>query len=319
MRIVAALGGNALLRRGERSDIATQRANMHAAASAIAALARQQHELIVTHGNGPQVGLLALQAAAYPSGGEQPLDVLGAESEGLIGYMLELELANALPQRRVATLLTQTVVSAEDPAFRRPTKPVGPVYAFDEATELARQRGWAIARDGESWRRVVPSPQPQRIVEVEAIRLLAASGVLVICVGGGGVPVVVDEHGFYRGVEAVIDKDLAAAELATALGADLLLLLTDVGAVMADWGTPQARPLGQTTVAQLRAGDFAEGSMGPKVEAICRFVEGGGARAAIGALADACALAEGRAGTQVRHSGFRSLLATPVAGGGVRS
>lgn len=298
MRIVAALGGNALLRRGEPLEADIQRRNSARAVEALAPLGRE-HELVVTHGNGPQVGLLALQALAYPEVAPYPLDVLGAESEGMIGYLLEQELRNALPGRPVATLLTQVVVDPDDPAFRRPSKPIGPVYEEAEARRLAAQRGWTVAPDGPGWRRVVPSPEPRAIVELEAIRLLVGSGVLVVCAGGGGIPVVAGPAGELRGVEAVVDKDLAAALLAELLGADCLLLLTDVRAVVRGFGSERAEPIGEATPEELRAERLDPGSMGPKVEAACRFVERTGGSAAIGALEDAAALAAGRAGTRV--------------------
>jgi carbamate kinase len=298
MRVVIALGGNALLRRGEPLDATVQRRNVRAAASAVAAVARE-HEVVITHGNGPQVGLLLLQSEAYRAVAPYPLDILGAESEGMIGYLIEEELRNVLPGREVATVLTVVEVAADDPAFRRPSKPIGPVYTAAEARRLAVERGWRMAPDGRRWRRVVPSPEPRRIIEIAAIRLLVAAGVIVVCAGGGGIPVVVDPAGGLRGVEAVIDKDLSAALLATTLEADALLLLTDVDAVYAEWGTPWARPLRRATAAELRTMSFAPGSMGPKIEAACRFVESGGRFAAIGALADAALLLRGGAGTRV--------------------
>ena len=297
MRVVAALGGNALLRRGEPLSDEAQRANVRRAVAALAPVA-QEHGLVVTHGNGPQVGLLALQAAAI-GGAPTPLDVLGAESEGMIGYVLEQELRNALPGRDVATLLTQVVVDPADTAFARPTKPIGPVYAEPDARRLAHERGWVVAPDGPGWRRVVPSPEPRTIVELETIRRLAREGTVVVCAGGGGIPVALGAGGALHGVEAVIDKDLAAALLAEELAADVLVLLTDVPAVALGHGTPPARPLGRVTPAELRRHDFAPGSMGPKVEAACRFAERTGRRAAIGALDDAAALVDGDAGTQV--------------------
>ena len=299
MRVVAALGGNALLRRGEPADAETQRHNVELAVRSLAGLA-EQHELVVTHGNGPQVGLLALQAEAYREVPAYPLDVLGAESEGMIGYLLEQGLDNELPGREVCTLLTQVIVDPRDAAFAHPTKPVGPVYDAAVASRLADERGWAVARDGDGWRRVVPSPEPLRIVELSAIRLLVDAGVIVVCVGGGGVPVVSNGDGGLRGVEAVVDKDLAGAMLARALGADALLLLTDVPAVELDHGTPVARPLRHATPEQLRQLDLAAGSMGPKAEAAARFVEASGGMAAIGALEDAVAMLVGDAGTLVR-------------------
>jgi carbamate kinase len=298
-RVVVALGGNALLRRGERAEAATQRANTVRAVRAVAAVA-EHHEVVVTHGNGPQVGLLALQAEAYPDVTPYPLDVLGAESEGMIGYLLDQELTNALPDRAVATLLTQVSVDATDPAFAAPSKPIGPVY--DEATgeRLAAERGWVVGPDGDGVRRVVASPQPQAILELATIRLLMEAGVLVVCAGGGGIPVTVTEEGATRGVEAVVDKDRAAALLAEQLDADTLLLLTDVPRVVADWGTADAAELDHVSPAELRELTFAAGSMGPKVEAACRFAERTGGLAAIGALDDAEAILAGRAGTHIR-------------------
>ena len=298
MRIVVALGGNAFVRRGGSADAATQRENISVAVRALAELA-VEHELVVTHGNGPQVGLLALQGDAFSQLAPYPLDVLGAETEGMIGYLIEQELINALGGRSVATLLTQVIVDGDDPAFFRPTKFIGPVYDRATADRLAVERGWAIAADGAHWRRVVPSPEPRSIVELPTIRLLAEAGVLVVCVGGGGIPVVVDREGRLRGVEAVVDKDLAAALLARGLGADALLLLTDVSGGTSRLGTPRARPLGEVSAAELRRLKFAEGSMGPKVEAACRFAELTGNLAAIGALADAAAILRGERGTRV--------------------
>ena len=299
MRVVVALGGNALLRRGEPADVATQRANVATAAAVIAELARE-HEVVVTHGNGPQVGLLALQNEAFADVAPYPLDVLGAESEGMIGYLLDQQLTNELGGRPVATLLTQVLVSADDPAFDAPSKPIGPVYDAATAERLAAERGWSVAPDGDAYRRVVPSPEPLSIVELTALRLLVEAGVLVVCVGGGGIPVVVDEAGVMRGVEAVIDKDLTACLLAGLLGADALLMLTDVAYVEDGWGTAEAVPLRSATVAWLRSVRFAAGSMAPKVEAGCRFVERTGGVAAIGALEDASALLRGESGTLIR-------------------
>jgi carbamate kinase len=298
MRVVAALGGNALLRRGEPMDAATQRANIVRAVRAIAPLARE-HELVITHGNGPQVGLLALQAETYPDVAPYPLDGRGAESEGMIGYLHEQELVSALPGREVATLLTQVYVDAADPALGAPSKPIGPVYDDAAGARLAVERGWALAPDGAGVRRVVASPEPQAIVELPSIRVLLEAGVLVICAGGGGVPVTLRD-GTVHGVEAVVDKDRAAALLAEHLGAQVLLLLTDVPRVVAGWGTADAVGIGRATPAQLLEHDFAAGSMGPKVDAACRVAERTGGRAAIGALEDAARLLAGRAGTQIR-------------------
>jgi carbamate kinase len=299
MRIVIALGGNALLRRGEPVDAGTQRANVEVAVKAVAELA-SEHELVVTHGNGPQVGLLALQSEAYRQVDPYPLDVLGAESEGMIGYLLDQELVNALGSRPVATLLTQVIVDPADAAFEHPTKFIGPLYSEESARQLVWHRKWSMARDGGEWRRVVPSPEPRAIVELPTIRLLVESGVLVVCVGGGGVPVVVDRVGRLHGVEAVVDKDLAAALLAEGLGADALLMLTDVEAVKAAWGTPRARPLADVTTRELGEMAFAAGSMGPKVGAACRFAKRTGGLAAIGSLADAAAILAGTRGTRIR-------------------
>ena len=298
MRVVVALGGNALLRRGQPVDAATQRANVATAVAAIAELARD-HQVVVTHGNGPQVGLLALQSEALRDITPYPLDVLGAESEGMIGYLLEQQLINALGGRPVATLLTQVTVDADDPAFANPTKPIGPIYDQPTAQRLAAERGWSIAPDGEHYRRVVPSPEPRSIIELAALELLVSSGVLVICVGGGGIPVILDQHQRLHGIEAVIDKDLSAALLATQLDADALLMLTDVPNVEADWRTPQARALTDVTADELRTLNFAPGSMAPKIEAACRFIDATGRTAAIGALADAPALLRGDRGTRI--------------------
>jgi carbamate kinase len=298
MRVVVALGGNALLQRGEPADAQTQRRNVAIAVDALAGLARE-HEVIVTHGNGPQVGLLALQGEAYPQVAPYPLDVLGAESEGMIGYLLDQELVNALAGRPVATLLTQVIVDGDDPAFERPTKFIGPVYDRATAGRLAADRGWHVEADGAHWRRVVPSPEPRGIVELPTIRRLVDAGVLVVCVGGGGIPVVVDVDGRLRGVEAVIDKDRAAALLAVGLEADALLLLTDVAAVERDYGTSFAEPIARASAAQLLALGLPAGSMGPKVEAAAWFARSTGGRAAIGNLAEAADVLAGRSGTTV--------------------
>jgi carbamate kinase len=297
-RIVAALGGNALLRRGEPLDEQVQRANVRTAAAALSSVVRD-HQLVVTHGNGPQIGMLALQAAAFRGVDPYPLDVLGAESEGMIGYLLEQELRNAFPDCEVATLLTEVVVDANDPAFGRPTKPIGPVYLEEEARRLAARHGWAIAADGKGFRRVVASPEPRRILQLAPIRRLIDSGVLVICAGGGGIPVIRD-GGLWRGVEAVIDKDLAAAQLAEEIGASMLLLLTDVVGVFRDLSQPDS-VISEIQPTELRKMNLPSGSMGPKAEAACRFAERTGGRAAIGVLENAAGLVAGTAGTQVRN------------------
>lgn len=299
-RVVVALGGNALLRRGEPVSAATQRNNIRDAAKALAQLMVEGHQLVITHGNGPQVGLLALQGEAAGKSAF-PLDVLGAESEGMIGYVLQQELDNAYADpAQFATLLTQVEVDPNDPAFGSPSKPVGPLYSEDEAKLQAGRRGWSVARDGNAWRRVVPSPRPVRILEIEVIRLLAAQGVTVICTGGGGIPVAQRPDGAYVGVEAVIDKDHASGLLAAELNADAFLMLTDVSAVFTDWGTPAQRALNDVTPQELAALDFEAGSMGPKVRAACDFVNRTGGLAGIGALADASAILAGKAGTRVR-------------------
>lgn len=300
MLVVIALGGNALLRRGEPLDVDVQRANVKVAAEAVAEVA-SAHRVILTHGNGPQVGLLALQNEAYEGVEAYPLDVLGAESEGMVGYLLEQELGALLPRDRLATLLTQVVVDADDPAFARPTKFVGPVYSHGEATRLARERRWTVAPDGNRWRRVVPSPEPRRIVELETIRVLVEHGIFVICTGGGGIPVVADRMGRLRGVESVIDKDLSAALLAREVEADALLLLTDVDAVYRAWGTDDQEPIQRATPVELRSLGAPAGSMGPKIEAACRFVEAGGRVAGIGSLSNAAAILLGEAGTRVQR------------------
>jgi carbamate kinase len=300
MQIVIALGGNALLKRGQPLEADLQLHNISIAAKAIAEVV-QKNTVIVTHGNGPQVGLLALQAEAYNRVKPYPLDVLSAESEGMIGYLIEQELRNQLPNRQIATLLTQVEVDANDPAFVHPTKPIGPLYTQAEAKLMATERGWTIAPDGDAYRRVVPSPEPRRIIELSTIRLLVQSGAIVICTGGGGIPVVINK-GAIRGVEAVIDKDLAAALLARELNADALLLLTDVDAVYVEWGFPNAQPLRLVTPQELRSYKFTPGSMAPKVEAACRFVDATNGLVGIGRLEDARAILAGQAGTIVWSS-----------------
>jgi carbamate kinase len=298
MRVVAALGGNALLRRGEPLDADIQRRNLARVAKALAPIA-WKHELVVTHGNGPQVGLLALQAAAYKGVQSYPLDVLGAESEGMIGYLIEQTLSNELPGREFATLLTQVEIDAADPAFSVPTKPIGPIYSEAELRELAPRTGWTFVPDAGGYRRAVASPEPRRIREINTIRLLVRSGTLVICAGGGGIPVVGTANGEVRGVEAVIDKDLSAELLAEEIGADAMLLLTDVPAVWDRWPRDGGQRIGRATVAHLRALKFEPGSMAPKVEAACRFVQRTGRFAAIGAVEEAEAILSGRTGTIV--------------------
>jgi carbamate kinase len=299
MKVVIALGGNALLGRGEAPDSDIQETHVVSAVSALAPLARC-HQLFITHGNGPQVGVLALESARDPAlSHPYPFDVLGAQTQGMIGYWLVQALHGAVPSQPAGCLLGRTLVRADDPAFASPTKFVGPVYDAEQAQQLAAERGWAVRQDGKAWRRVVPSPEPVALVELDMIKLLAGSGVLVVCAGGGGIPVVRDDTGALRGVEAVVDKDLTAALLARDLAADALVILTDVDAVEDGYGTPQARPIHRATPQELRARTFPAGSMGPKVEAACRFVEATGGMAAIGRLGDAEALLAGKAGTIV--------------------
>ena len=300
MLIVLALGGNALLRRGEPPEAEIQRRNLVAAvARSIAPLARR-HQVVITHGNGPQIGLLALQAAAYKNVRSYPLDVLGAESEGMIGYLIEQTLASELPGRDIATLLTQVEIDPADPAFAKPTKPIGPLYDEAEMRKLAALTTWTWVRDGTDFRRSVPSPEPRRVLGINTIRLLVRASTIVICAGGGGIPVVVGSDGKYCGVEAVIDKDLSAALLAEALGADALLLLTDVPAVWTRWPKSKGEPIRHATPAKLRTLTFDPGSMGPKVEAACRFAERTGRQAGIGSIDEAESILAGTAGTIVR-------------------
>jgi carbamate kinase len=299
-RIVIALGGNALLKRGEPLTVANQRENVRVAARAIAPVTAN-HDVVISHGNGPQVGLLALQAAA--SGEHMPLDVLGAETEGMIGYMIEQELGNLVPfERPFATMLTMVEVDPNDPAFHRPTKPIGPMYTREEAERLAQERGWSVAQDGTGWRRVVPSPLPKRIFEMRPIRWLLERNTIVICAGGGGIPTVYQPDGSLAGAEVVIDKDRASAVLAREVGADLFVMATDVPGVYADWGTAKHRLLHRTTPDELRALRFAAGSMGPKVEAAIAFVEETRGRAAIGSLAEIERIVSGHAGTLVERA-----------------
>jgi len=299
MRIVIALGGNALLRRGEPLTADNQRHNIKMAAEALAPLALE-HELVVTHGNGPQVGLLALQSAAYKSDEIYPLDILDAETEGMIGYLIEQELINLLPpDRRCATILTQIEVAPNDPAFKYPSKPIGPVYDEAEAKRLEKERNWSIAVDGEHYRRVVASPRPLRIFEQSVIDLLVSQGIIVICAGGGGIPTICREDGTLVGVEAVIDKDMASSLLAQEVEADLLLMLTDVDAVYQNWNEANARAIKRISPKAIKIFSYAPGSMGPKVQAAIEFVEQSGGFACIGTLEDATAIINGEAGTLI--------------------
>lgn len=303
MLVVAALGGNALLRRGEPLTAEAQRTNVAGAADALAQIIRAGHRLVITHGNGPQIGLLALQGAAYKPDESFPLDVLGAETDGMIGYMIEQALENALGHdRAVATLLTQIEVDPRDPAFDRPTKFIGPVYDKAEAERLAEARGWSIAADGAHWRRVVPSPMPSDIPDLKVLQLLLGHDVTLICAGGGGIPVVRRPDGSLIGIEAVIDKDHATALLAHKLGADALLLLTDVAAVFRDFGTDTQAAIRQMSPEDAERLDLPDGSMAPKVAAAATFVSGRDRFASVGRLEDALAMLEGRAGTMIANT-----------------
>jgi len=298
LRVVVALGGNALLQRGETMTTEHQRNNVQSAVQAIAQVIAAGHQVVVTHGNGPQVGLMALQNAAYKQELSSPLDVLGAETEGMIGYIIEQALGNALSGHRdIAVLLTQIEVDAADPSFKVPTKPIGPQYLKKDADDLAALRGWTMTLDGNLYRRVVASPAPLRILEAGVIRLLVEHDVIVICAGGGGIPVIRKADDSLVGIEAVIDKDHASRLLATALHAEVLLMLTDVDGVYLDWGTPKARRLIHASRDDLAGHSFASGSMAPKVSAACDFLAAGGNFAAIGRPEDALAILEKRAGT----------------------
>ena len=304
MLIVVALGGNALLRRGQKMTVDLQRENIVAAARSLAKLVRAGHRIVITHGNGPQIGLIALQAAAGPADGTYPLDVLGAESEGMIGYLIEQELSNQLgPAISVATLLTQTLVSPEDPAFQQPTKPIGPQYEEAMARKLEQERGWKFKLDGSSWRRVVASPKPLRILESPVISMLVNLGVIVICAGGGGIPVIRRADGTLIGIEAVVDKDLASAMLADVIEADFLMLLTDVDGVYLDFESEAPCRLKQIAPGDLPLELFPAGSMRPKLEAAMQFVQGFGRKAAIGRLEQAEEIVSGNAGTLISAQG----------------
>jgi carbamate kinase len=304
VRVVVALGGNALLQRGQALTAQNQRANARAACQALAPVARE-HELVISHGNGPQVGLLALQGSAYKEVETYPLDVLDAQTEGMIGYVLQQELGNELPQeKQFATLLTQIEVDPADPAFGNPTKPIGPIYDKPAADALASEKGWAFREDGRGYRRVVPSPLPKHIYGLEPVRWLLEHDCVVVCAGGGGIPVMHTDEPVPAGkrlvgVEAVIDKDLASALLAAELEADVLAIVTDVDAVYTGFGTPEQTAIRRASPEALAATEFAAGSMGPKVSAARKFVEETGGLAAIGSIKDAAALVRGEAGTVV--------------------
>ncbi|HJM18134.1 MAG TPA: carbamate kinase [Candidatus Thalassarchaeaceae archaeon] len=298
MRVVVALGGNALLRRGEPLTAENQRKNVRLACKALAPIA-MNHQVVITHGNGPQVGLLALQSASYEEVGGYPLDVLGAQTEGMIGYMIEQELGNLMPtETAFATILTMVEVAPDDPAFDSPTKPIGPGYSKEESDRLAREKDWIFAKDGGLWRRVVPSPEPHRIFELRPIHWLLENGAIVICAGGGGIPTMYQPNGDLVGAEVVIDKDRTSALLARQLNARLLILATDTDGVYCDWGTNRASKMDKITPEEVELYEFDEGSMGPKVEAACDFVRRTGERAVIGSLEDLGGMLDGLAGTQ---------------------
>jgi len=301
MRVVVALGGNALLQRGQVMNAENQRDNIRIAVKQLAEV-HKNHQLVIAHGNGPQVGLLALMEAAYTAVDPYPLDVLGAETIGMIGYVIEQELGNIIPfDDHIVTVLTQVLVDPADPAFDKPTKPVGPIYDRQEADRLRAEKGWSMAPDGEYYRRVVPSPLPQRIIEINAIRLLVDNGVVVICAGGGGIPTAYDGEQKLYGVEAVIDKDLASALLSTELGADMFVMLTDVANVYTDFGTPRQRAIIAAHPQALARLDFAEGSMGPKIRGACEFVGKTGRQCAIGQLSDLVDIMQSTAGTRISN------------------
>jgi len=299
VRLVIALGGNALLKRGEPMTAHAQRANVRRACEEIAPICAG-NEIVVSHGNGPQVGLLALQQAAYTGVEPYPLDMLGAETEGMIGYVIEQELGNLLPKERpFATILSMTEVDPADPAFRNPTKPIGPVYGKEEADRIAAEKGWTFAPDGSAWRRVVPSPRPVRIFETRPVKWLLEKGTVVIFAGGGGIPTMFVDGNRLVGVEAVIDKDLASSLLAREVEADAFVMATDADAVYAGWGTPAARAIRRAHPDDLRKLPFPAGSMGPKVEAACDFAERTGRPASIGALEEIGRILAGEAGTTI--------------------
>ena len=298
MPVVIALGGNALLQRGQMLNAENQRGNIRVAARQLARV-HERHKLVIAHGNGPQVGLLALMDQAYHAVDPYPLDVLGAETVGMIGYVIEQELGNIIPDEdHIVTVLTQVVVDPADPAFEKPTKPVGPIYQRREAERLKKEKGWAIAADGPYFRRVVPSPEPKEIIEIDVIRMLVKAGIVTICAGGGGIPTAFRDGKLY-GVEAVIDKDLAASLLARSLKARLFVMLTDVDHVYLDYGTPEQRAIRAAHPDALEKLPFDVGSMGPKIRGACRFVRETGRRCAIGNLSAVHDIVEGRAGTQI--------------------
>jgi carbamate kinase len=301
MRVVVALGGNALLQRGQPLTAENQRGNIRVAVKELAAV-HENNQLVIAHGNGPQVGLLALMDAAYTAVDPYPLDVLGAETVGMIGYMIEQELGNLIPfHDHIITVLTQVLVDQNDPAFENPTKPVGPIYDKEQSERLKKDKGWAIAPDGDNFRRVVPSPLPQRIIEIEVIKTLVDSGVVVICAGGGGIPTAYDDDKNLFGIEAVIDKDLASGLLSKDLDADMFVMLTDVASVYVDFGTENQKAIKAAHPDVLEKMDFPAGSMGPKVLGACQFVRETGNQSAVGQLSDLTRIITGDAGTTISN------------------
>jgi carbamate kinase len=301
MRVVVALGGNALLQRGQPLTAENQRGNIRVAVKELAAV-HENNQLVIAHGNGPQVGLLALMDAAYTAVDPYPLDVLGAETVGMIGYMIEQELGNLIPfHDHIITVLTQVLVDQNDPAFGNPTKPVGPIYDKEQSERLKKDKGWAMAPDGDHFRRVVPSPLPQRIIEIEVIKTLVDSGVVVICAGGGGIPTAYDDDKNLFGIEAVIDKDLASGLLSTELGAEMFVMLTDVASVYVDFGTENQKDIKAAHPDVLEKMDFPAGSMGPKVLGACQFVRETGNKSAVGQLSDLTKIITGDAGTTISN------------------
>jgi carbamate kinase len=301
MRVVVALGGNALLQRGQVMSAENQRNSIRMAAQQLAEV-HKNHSLVIAHGNGPQVGLAALMDAAYTETEPYPLDVLGAKTIGMIGYIIEQELGNIIPfEDHIVTVLTQIVVDQNDPAFEKPSKPVGPVYSKKEAEKLQKEKGWAMAPDGQYFRKVVPSPLPQRIIEMNVIKMLVDNGVVVICAGGGGIPVAYDDNKKLFGVEAVIDKDLASGLLAREVGAEMFVMLTDVASVYVNFGMDNQKAIKAAHPDALEAVEFAGGSMGPKVIGACQFVRDTGHRSAIGQLSDLSDIMAGKAGTLISN------------------
>ena len=311
MRVVVALGGNALQKRGEAMTVENQRENVRIACEALAPVA-MEHELVISHGNGPQVGLLSLQASSYDEASTYPFDVLGAQTEGMIGYFIEQELGNLLPfDKPLGTLLTMTEVDPDDPAMQHPTKFVGPVYSEEEAKRLAAEKGWTVRQDGDKWRRVVPSPDPKRIFQIRPIKWLLEKGAVVVCTGGGGIPTMyLKDEGLSGpndfnprtlvGVEAVIDKDRSTSVLAKDHEADLLIIATDADAVYVDWGTPDQKAIHEASPDAIEEYDFPAGSMGPKVEAAADFARSRpGAAAVVGALEDLPGIIAGTKGTRI--------------------